>query len=137
MMGCERCDGGWKPVTESYVVRLAPMPAPLDLALAAEPGMADAYDALVLEVEARRASLRQSVYPCKDCNSSAFYRWAGRHFEVNHDRTGCAECREYDAQRRHRSRSSSSPRQRDLLRDGPAPTGPPAPLEPLDRKDLF
>lgn len=119
--GCDRCDHGYVRVQQAYVERKAPFPAPLSPELMAEEGMAEAYELLVAQVVAKRAALANSYYPCRDCLPAAFYRWAGGHWEPNHDRTGCAECRELDGRRGAPRRSSSSRGERDLLRDGPAP----------------
>lgn len=124
MKGCDRCDGGWRTVTEGYVDRLAPIPTALDLA----PFTEEEQGAILYLNGVKRAALRDSVYPCSDCNSSAFYRWAGGHLEANHDRGRCLECVELDKARGHR-RSRSAPR--DLVRDGPTD-----PLPPMERRDL-
>jgi len=42
--------------------------------------------------EVRAAGLRNSVYPCKFHNSRRFGRWAGGHYERDHDEAECAEC---------------------------------------------
>lgn len=122
--GCDRCDHGWRGVTQAYVDRKAPMPGPLDAAMVDVEGMAEAHELLIAEVTARRAALAGSVYPCKDCLPATFYRWAGGHFDLNHDTAGCPECQEIIG---HRRGGRRRPAQRDLVRDGPAP---------LPRRDL-
>lgn len=118
MKGCQRCDAGWVEVTQSYVDRIAPIP---ELQLGADP---DVHEAIVAEVMTRRASLANTVYPCRDCQPAAFYRWAGGHLERNHDRAKCDECSELDARSSSRGRGG---RHRDLLHDGPTPPVPTAP----------
>lgn len=125
--GCERCDGGWVTVKAGYVERLAPWPAPLPADLAADPEMVAAHELLVEEVRVRRASLANTVYPCRECQPAAFFRWVGGHLERNHDRLACAECRELDSRRGSRK---SEPR--DLVRDGPTPVMSPPPRADID-----
>lgn len=127
-VGCERCDGGWRVVTETYVDRLAPIPTPMDLALLES----DVERTFVLEQnKMRRDALRDSVYPCADCNQAAFHRWAGGHLETNHDRSKCLECSELDKAAGRRRRRAAAAGPRDLVNDGPAP------LPPLERRDLI
>lgn len=130
--GCARCEHGWVEVTAAYVDRKAPWPAPLAAELMSEEGMQEAYAALVASVAQRRASLARSVYPCRECQPAAFYRWAQGHNDPNHDRMNCAECRELDG-RRGKGRASSQRRERDLLREGPSPAPVPAAAH---RRDL-
>lgn len=86
-----KCDGdGWVQVGPGYVEVRYPWPA--------KPGPDADEEALALyevRVEstriAREAAAR-SVYPCKDCEPAAFHRWAGRHWEPDHDRSACDEC---------------------------------------------
>lgn len=129
--GCDRCERGWVRVTQAYVDRKAPYPAPLSPEIMSEPGMAEAYDALVASVESRRRALAESYYPCKECRPEAFYRWAQGHNEPNHDRTSCPECRELDG-RRGAPRRPGKARERDLLRDGPSPVPAGRPRRDLD-----
>ena len=86
---CGRCHGTrWIEVQAGYVDRLAPDPDTLDLA-----AMTDDQRAHALAVaRSRRAGAADSVYPCKACAPTQFYRWAGGHLAPGHDATDCAEC---------------------------------------------
>lgn len=54
---------------------------------------------------------RHNVYPCKVCRPAAFFRWAGGHYDSNHDASSCAECIEViRGQRGGKSYTASEPR---------------------------
>lgn len=44
------------------------------------------------------------VYPCKRCNTVAFFRWAGGHWNTDHDDLACDECIESRGGRRQVAR---------------------------------
>lgn len=46
------------------------------------------------DIEYRRAGLADSVYPCKECQPTLFFRWAGGHLASKHDQVDCEECAE-------------------------------------------
>ncbi len=88
---CPRqCDRGWVTVTAAYVDRYAPIPTPPDPTAPAATWAE--YDQLAAHVHAIRAGLVNTVYPCRHCRPSLFYRWVGRHFEPDHDAGACTEC---------------------------------------------
>lgn len=107
MTMCSKCDGvGSIQVDTVYVERLLPG-ATLEQMAAFEPDTfgldetqanqarqtADAARVKFLaEIDARRAAIRDSWYPCSQCRPKAFYRWAGHHHDVDHDQSECAEC---------------------------------------------
>lgn len=105
------CDGtGWRPVTAKY--------AEGEARLKHDP------EKDPRSYEAARASLLNTVYPCKEHNRDMFWRWANGHLDVNHDRASCPECQPIKATGRSMRRGSSS---------GPQPAGGVEPPPPSDR----
>lgn len=85
-----RCEGdGWVRVTEAYVDGIAPWPAK---PTSDDPAVLAEYELRVETIRIRRVSAAETVYPCKRCNTTAFHRWAGRHWLADHDRRACDEC---------------------------------------------
>lgn len=110
MAKCEKCDGhGWRTVKEDYAVRTARRPLHLD-----SPNPDDRQRASAI-YEAAIGAARNSVYPCRECNSSLFYRWAGGHLESTHDRSACVECQ----QPRKGRYTPKEPREPDLFKERP------------------
>ena len=72
------CAGGWVYVSERYAEYRAE-----DVARADE-----------VPKQAIVAAFRNSVYPCTVCRPDLFYRWAGGHLAVDHNRSECVECSE-------------------------------------------
>jgi hypothetical protein len=96
MTAPHECDNGWRRVTEAWVEKRHPMPVRRD-------GMDDAtFAEAVRQVEMRRAGSRETVYPCKVCRPTEFYRWATGHMEPDHDRSQCDECRDAPGGNRRR-----------------------------------
>lgn len=84
---CTRCDAGWVTVSERYVNRMFPVK----------------HDP---EEEARQVVLRaqelSTVYPCKTCKPTEFHRWAGKHWEPDHEWWACEDCKDQPG-RKHRT----------------------------------
>jgi hypothetical protein len=74
---CTACTRGWRRVSEQWAMQQAEV--------VLDDGT-KAYDA------ERLAAYRACVYPCKDCKPNLFYRWAGKHFDPEHDPSNCTEC---------------------------------------------
>lgn len=86
MSGCGRCLNGWLEVGAEYAEKIAgAILIPLD----ATP---DQLATVTAERDRRRAAALNSVYPCRDCNPKAFYRWATGHYGPEHNAAGCSEC---------------------------------------------
>lgn len=90
-MSCEnvRCEHGWVKVLDGYVERMAPEPELPE-------GEGDEADAererLTLEWTARVAALKNTWYPCGECNRKAFHQWRGGHWDPLHNREDCDTC---------------------------------------------
>lgn len=87
MRGCDRCEFGWRTVSPGYPAAQVPMP---DLSGLPE----DLREVAEREVLTRRAGLVGAVYPCKECQTALFFRWAAGHLESKHDEENCEECSE-------------------------------------------
>lgn len=86
-----RCDGtGWVSVKPTYAEHMYPDPPPEVLAQLP----IDQADQLHVEVATRRAAALNTVYPCRVHKADLFCRWAGHHFDKDHDANACAECLE-------------------------------------------
>lgn len=85
-------------VSRRYVDHYVPMPA--DLPLDADEDAQKAYDAAVRRALDERERRYSSVYPCKACRVAEFFRWAGGHWDSNHSRLACEECRPANARAR-------------------------------------
>jgi len=86
---CGRCDGhGWVQVQPQYAVDLFPDPTAERLALLNDEQQAAAWE----HVRVMRAAAAESVYPCKACRPTLFFRWAGGHLGSGHDAASCTEC---------------------------------------------
>ena len=79
-MSADCCDGGWRPVPESYVDHHAPLPT-ADLS-------AERAEAMLV----RRVFVAESLIPCSTHNVAAFARWAGGHYALGHDARSCRDC---------------------------------------------
>lgn len=64
------CVGGWREVTDVYAEHLA----------AGDP--------------AKVAALRNSVYPCKQCKPTQFFRWVQGHYQPGHEPEACDACKD-------------------------------------------
>ena len=83
---CPRCHGlRWVYVTPAYADRFE-QPA--------RPG--------------HRAALLNTMYPCKDCNAGAFYRWSSGCLEADHDAFNCDRC-QADHERPRRGNRRAAP----------------------------
>lgn len=124
-MTCENgCEFGWLTVQPGYAERWVPDPDPSVVTPENMP-------AAVALVEARRAGLRGTVYPCKVCNKEAFFRWAGGHFVSGHDEQPCNDPNCQRARHGHRRSGSGS-----LSGLEPSPAAdPPGYIEAI-RRDL-
>lgn len=112
---CTKCDGGYVTVQPAYAVHLFPDPTAEQVV-----GMStEAHQALLDEIETRRAAARNSVYPCRRCNPPLFFRWAGGHLALGHDVLTCSECIELMGGRRAAARVARH------LPDGPRPVHTP------------
>lgn len=109
-----RCEGGWIPVLDGYVERNAPEP---ELPEGDGPELDAIRAKLVMEYQARCASLSNTWYPCSECNKRMFFRWRGGHLDADHNREDCEEC-VVPGQRRR----AGAPRSLT-----PTPSGPPWP----------
>lgn len=85
---CKCAGTGWVTVQPSYATHMYPDPSPEVLAHLP----ADQAAQLWAEVANRRAAAENTVYPCRVHKANLFYRWAGKHFENDHDSGTCAEC---------------------------------------------
>lgn len=92
--GCPKggaCDGsGWCDTSPKYVEWVARQKA--EAQGITEQRLIDA----MVEFEKRYAY----VYPCKACNTVAFFKWAGGHWNADHDEIACDECVEARGGRR-------------------------------------
>ena len=101
-MGCDKCDNGWRDVSETYVVKTYPMPE--------RGSMTEAeHTEAVRQCEMKRASARATVYPCKECQPALFYRWAGGHLHADHERGSCDECSDRSTSRGRSRRRTPEP----------------------------
>lgn len=104
---CATCGGvRWVAVTAAYAERRFPMPEPP--ANRADPAEAAAFTALVAKVVERRAAARDSWFPCRECNKAAFFRWANKHWDPDHDRSMCDDCQDVAGPPRRQRRRSLS-----------------------------
>ena len=87
----DRCEGGWVHVLPSYVDAHSPT-RPADPGPDCTPEVRAAFDALMVDYDATRAALAESVYPCKVCRPRSFHRWVQGHYAAGHDPSGCAQC---------------------------------------------
>lgn len=86
---CGKCHGvGWAWVSAGYPLAQVPEP-PFDLLASLDPA---ATELLRSQLAAARAAAAASVYPCRACNSSLFFRWREGHLSDDHDRADCADC---------------------------------------------
>lgn len=72
------CVSGWREVTDAYADHLAP------------------------NDPAKQAALLNSVYPCKDCQPKAFFRWVQGHYMPDHEPDQCDACRDALGIKTHR-----------------------------------
>lgn len=79
---CTRCDHGWVTVGGGYVDDWSKLPDHVKVA--------EGDREMVLR--ARRVALAESVYPCKVCRPSAFFRWAKGCGTPGHDAASCDLC---------------------------------------------
>lgn len=86
------CEDGWVRVKEPYARHMA-LSKLGEGATDEHPAFAQLY-----------ASALNSCYPCRVCRPVQFYRWAGRHYERDHDVSSCAECIESRGARRRGQR---------------------------------
>lgn len=110
-MTCEnkRCEHGWVQVLPSYADTHAPEP---ELPEGDGPELEALRQKLIAEWRSRQASLRETWYPCRECNSRLFRRWAGHHLESDHDRSECEICetpKPHSRRRRERPNSLAIP----------------------------
>lgn len=101
----QRCEFGWVQVLASYVDRHAPEP---ELPELAGPEYDEIRLRLVAEWKQRQASLRETWYPCKECNHRLFMRWAGGHLQPDHDRDECEQCQTPSSRRGRRREHTNS-----------------------------
>lgn len=101
------CDGAeWVYVGPAYAERLFPLPPAPTLETAEH---AAVWAAVCDGIERKRRAAANSAYPCRACNPRAFYRWAGRHLDADHDRGSCAECKLIAEEARRRPRRDREP----------------------------
>lgn len=106
---CGRCHGArWVYVNPASARATIPDP---DLTKIAPEHQAEA----VALVERRRTLAENTTYPCKECNTTAFYRWAGGHLNPNHDTAACDECAEHPMQRHRAAQPAAPPPRKDLI----------------------
>lgn len=114
---CEPCQGtGWRKVQPKYAEHQANLrhPAPED--------GSDRTDVAQRQWRSAYLTALNTVYPCKDCNTETFWRWANGHLDSQHDRSNCAECIALGvvgSKRRHAGRST-----RAMDRPPPQPEPP-------------
>jgi len=110
---CDKCEHGWRTVGDGYVERVVHRPTILD-----DPSSDPADRAIEMaRYTVQINGARSTVYPCKDCQPSAFYRWAEGHFESDHDRAGCSVCSEMEGSKRSgrpRQEPAPTPHRRDI-----------------------
>lgn len=56
----------------------------------------------------QRAALAESVYPCRVHRPRLFFRWAGGHLALEHDRKACPDCLNDTPRKGARRRSFSA-----------------------------
>ena len=100
-----RCEAGWVRVLPGTIARLAPEP---DLPEEDTDEAEAERVRLLAEYHDRRAKAENTWYPCKACNSRAFFMWSGGHWDRDHDRDNCDVCADVVGRRRHRRRRSST-----------------------------
>lgn len=82
-----RCEFGWIHVSDAYPRQQHP-----DRDLTALPE--DLAEIARTDLAHRQAAAANSWYPCKVCNPTLFFRWAGGHLRSDHDAAECPECGE-------------------------------------------
>lgn len=130
----DRCHDGWVEVTDAYAERTFPLPPPL--ALDATPEEQADHALRVEMATAKQLAAKGTVYPCRLCRPSQFYKWARGCFGPEHDAASCSDCQSdgtaplppHTARRPRRSRSSGDP--------GPTEP-PPEPEEDLGGGNMF
>lgn len=98
---CTRCEDGWVTVKDGYALHLYPDPDPIRMSALDPEVVEQIHD----ELRLKRAAAANSVYPCRTCNPSLFFRWAGGHFKLGHDYAHCDECIEFLGGRRKAARA--------------------------------
>lgn len=120
-----QCEHGWCRVLEGYAERMAPEPEmPEDDTPAADLLRAQ----IALKWQADLAAARDTWYPCRECNTTAFFRWHEGHFDPDHTVGACSEC----SVARHGRSATSARRRAPALAVPPDPTTDPH----HSRKDL-
>lgn len=119
------CDGGWQWVKRQYAEHVA----------------ASMHVEGTTPPEAIVAGLLNSVYPCRICKPSEFFRWAKGHFAREHDIATCVECiAAHGGAKAAKRHATVGGMRRDNGRP-PAPTdedAPPDAYEPEpERRDLW
>ncbi len=85
---CRRCLGsGFLTVLPDYAD--TQYPETLDLTT-----LSDAERAVVdFQRHMLRSAAANSVYPCRECRPEQFFRWLGGHWQPDHDKSACDECK--------------------------------------------
>lgn len=120
---CDDCDTtGFRYVQRAY----AESEAKRRMAASANPVTPEddpsKYEGLV-------ATFLNTVYPCRTCNPSLFFRWAGGHLAADHDRDACGECIEAGS---GSGRGRGAPR-KPFVVTPPPPAEPPPGWDDLER----
>jgi hypothetical protein len=88
------CEGGWKHLAEATIAHEHPEPERVE-------GEADEdYERRAATWRNDVAMARNTWYPCRTHNESAFWRWAQGHWAQHHDRQACSQCDEVRSARR-------------------------------------
>ena len=86
---CGKCHGtDWVYVTAGYPLAQVPDP-PVDVLVVVS---MEVQEAVTRQLCLARAAAANSVYPCRACAPSLFYRWRDGHLESDHDRERCQDC---------------------------------------------
>lgn len=86
------CEHGWVQVKDAYARHMAAQKVAED-----SEQFAAAY-----------ASYLNSYYPCRVCRPVQFFRWAGKHYDREHDVSSCAECIEAHTGNRRRATKATA-----------------------------
>lgn len=79
------CDDGWIYVGEKYAEHQANLKMPPPEGRERDEAEQRAWQSLY-------AAHKNSTYPCRIHRQIEFHRWAGRHYEKDHDVRTCEEC---------------------------------------------
>lgn len=96
------CERGWKHLADGTIAHEYPEPE------RAVDESDEAFELRMASWHNEVSMARNTWYPCRIHNESAFWRWAQGHWAQHHDRDACSECDEVRSARR--SKRKTEPR---------------------------